>query len=175
MTFELTTTTKVLALVGLLLAAGLTGTLILEHHRSASPAIVAPATTPNHTHTPPHAHRAPPSRHPAPSLQLTAGLPAPLRSALAHTKLVVAVVYAPGDPVDAEVYAQAQQGAQAAHAPIVALNIRNDTIAATTAAWMNKVVEPAVLIVKRPGTILVELDGYTDGESVAQAVADTRR
>ena len=174
MTFELSTTTKLLALVGLLLAAGLTGTLMLEHHRSASPTVIAPATTPSQARTQTH-HRAPVTKHATPTVQLTASLPAPLRSALAHSRLIVAVVYAPGDAVDAEVYAQAAQGARAAHAPLVGLNIRTDSIAAATATWMSSIVEPAVLVVERPGKIVVELDGYTDQASVAQAIIDARR
>jgi hypothetical protein len=88
---------------------------------------------------------------------------------------VVAVVYAPGDAVDAEVLAAARQGAASQHAPVVALNIRSDSVAASTATWMKNLVEPAVLVVRRPGTTVVELDGYTDQASVAQAVADARR
>ena len=174
MTFELSTTTKILALVGLLLAAGLAGTLMLEQHRSASPPVVAPPTTPSQTRTPTH-RTTPVTKQVTPAVQLPAGLPAPLRSALAHSRLVVAVVHAPGDAVDAEVYAQAVQGARAEHAPVVSLNIRSDSVAAATATWMKNVVEPAVLVVERPGTIAVELDGYTDEASVAQAVADARR
>lgn len=173
MTFELSTTTKLLALVGLLLAAGGAGTLLLAHNRSTSPPTVALATTPSGTRT--THHSAPVTRHAAPTVHLTVGLPAPLRSALAHSRLVVAVVYAPGDAVDAEVYAQAKQGARAEHAPVVGLNIRSDNIAAATATWMSSIVEPAVLVVERPGKIVVELDGYTDEASVAQAVVDARR
>jgi hypothetical protein len=174
MTFELSLQIKILALVGLLLAAGLVGTLVLPHNRSGSQPIVAPVTTPAHTREPAH-HRAPVMKHAAPTVHLAAGLPAPLRSALAHSRLVVAVLYAPGDAVDGEVLAAARQGAGTQHAPIVGLNIHSDSVAAATAIWMKNLVEPAVLVVERPGTIVVELDGYTDEASVAQAVVDARR
>ena len=38
----------------------------------------------------------------------------------------------------------------------------------------SNVVSPAVLVVKRPGTIAVELDGYADEMAVAQAVVNSR-
>jgi hypothetical protein len=175
MTFELSLQIKILALVGFVLAAGLVGTLVLAHdHASSNPVVTPVLTTPAHTRAPAH-HRAPVAKHATPTVQLMAGLPTPLRSALGHSPLVVAVLYAPGDAVDAEVLAAARQGAASEHAPIVALNIHTDSVAAATATWMNKVVEPAVLVVRQPGTIVVELDGYTDGASVAQAVADSRR
>ena len=174
MTFELSLQIKILALVGLLLAVGLAGTLLLPHNRSSSHPVVTPATSPAHTRVPAH-QRVPVARHAAPSVPLTAGLPAPLRSALIHSRLVVAVLYAPGDAVDAEVMAAARNGAATQHAPVVGLNIRNDSVAAATASWMANVVEPAVLVVERPGKIVVELDGYTDEASVAQAILDARR
>jgi hypothetical protein len=174
MSFELSLQIKILALVGLVLAAGLVGTLVLSHDHSGSQPVVAPVTTPAHVREPAH-HRAYVVKPVAPTIQLAAGLPAPLRGALAHSRLVVAVVYAPGDAVDAEVLAAARQGAASEHAPLVGLNIHSDSVAATTATWLNKLVEPAVLVVARPGTIVVELDGYTDEASVAQAVADSRR
>jgi hypothetical protein len=175
MTFELSTMTKLLALVGVLLTAGMVGTfLLLENHRSASPPVVVTHTpTPSHTRVPTHP-RIHISKPATPTVTLSAGLPAPVRSALTHSRLVVAVVYAPGDAVDSEVYAQARQGARAAGAPLVGLNIRTDSVAAATATWMQNVIEPAVLVVVRPGRIAVELNGYTDQASVAQAIVDAR-
>jgi hypothetical protein len=173
MTFELSLQIKILALVGFLLAAGLAGTLVLQRSDSGSQPVVALQTTPGHARQPAH-HRAPVAKPTSPALQLLAGLPAPLRSALVRSRLVVAVLYAPGDAVDAEVLAAARQGAAAQGAPVVGLNVRTDSVAAATATWMRNLVEPAVLVVRRPGTIVVELDGYTDEASVAQAVADAR-
>ncbi len=92
-----------------------------------------------------------------------------------HSKLVVAFVYTPGDPVDAAVLAQVRKGAKAQHVKVVALDVRNDAIAAATANMMKNPFDPAVLVTKRPGTVVVELDGYTDGDAVAQAIADARR
>ena len=116
-----------------------------------------------------------PVHHASVASTLTPGLPAPLRSALTHSKLVVAVVYTPGDPIDAAVLAQVRAGAKQQHAKVVVLDVRNDAIAAATANLMKNPFEPAVLVTKRPGTVVVELNGYTDSGAVAQAIADARR
>jgi hypothetical protein len=174
MSFEMSLQIKILALVGLVLAAGAAGTLVLSQSRSPSQPVVVPVKHVAQTH--PATQRpvaAKPVAHPASRVDLS--VPAPLRHALARSPIVVAVVYAPGDAADAEVVAQARAGAHSAGVGFVALNVRDDRIATSTAAWMHNIVEPAVVVVKRPGTIAVELDGYSDSTMVAQAVADSRR
>jgi hypothetical protein len=172
MTFELSLQIKILALIGLLLAAGAAGTLMLSHNRSTSQPVLTPARHAVQTHTA--------KPRPAPvtlahsAVRLDPSLPAPLRHALTRSRMVVAVVYAPGDPADAEVLAQARQGAASTHVGFVGLNVRNDQIAGATAAWMHHVVEPAVVVVRRPGKIAAELDGYVDSTMVAQAVVNAR-
>ena len=171
MTFDLSLRIKILALVGLVLAAGAAGTFVLAHNRSGSEPLAIP---PTHT-TPAQGAKQPVQAHAQPaSTPLDANLPAPVRHALGQSKLVVAFVGTPSIAVDAEVLAEAQAGARSAHAGFVTLDVRNDTVAAATAAWMKDIFEPAVLVVTRPGTIAVELDGYADSSMVAQAVADSR-
>jgi hypothetical protein len=175
MSTELSTPIKIVALAGLLIAAGAAATmLLLRGHSTSKP--VAVHVTPTHVRAQAHSHPAT-ARHVTPAANsFVPGLPAPLVAALAHGKLVVAVVWAKGDPVAAEVLAQARQGARAAHAPLVVLNVAHDAVAGQTATWMKSdIVEPAVLVVERPGTIAVELAGYADKTAVAQAVVDSRR
>ena len=172
MTFELSLQTKIIALVGLLVAAGAAGTLLLTHKKSPSQSVVIPPTHVHVVHVVPN--RATTAKHPSAASQLVTSLPVPLQKGLARTRMVVAVVYAPGDALDAVVLAQARQGASSQHAGFVALNVRDDAVAGATATWMKTVFEPAVLIVKRPGKIAAELDGYADSTMVAQAVVDSR-
>jgi hypothetical protein len=175
MSFELSTPVKIVALVGLLVAAAAGGLFVLYEGRSTSTPAAVP-TTPVHVRGPVRTHPAP-ARHAAPSVpELVSGVPAPLVEVLRHNKLAVAVVWAKGDPVAADLLVQARAGAKAAHAPLVILNVGGDGVARQTAGWMNSnIVEPAVLVVRRPGTIAVELDGYADQTAVAQAVVDARR
>jgi hypothetical protein len=175
MSFELSSHVKIALLVAVLVAAGAAAALLLLHGRATSHPTTVP-TTPTHVRTSTHAHPATVHHATPAASRFVAGLPAPLVPALTRSKVVVAVVWMKGDPVASKVLAQARLGAKLAMAKLVVLNVQSDAVAAQTATWMKSdVVEPAVLVVKRPGTIAVELDGYTDQVAVAQAVVDSRR
>jgi hypothetical protein len=173
MSTELSTPVKIVALVALLFAAGAAATmLLLRGHSTPKPEVVP--TTPAHVRTPAHSHPVT-AHHVAPAPRFATGLPTALVAPLTRSKVVVAVVYAKGDPVAAYLLAQARAGARLARAKLVVLNVADDKVASQTATWMNSnVVDPAVLVVKRPGTIAVELDGYADQLAVAQAVVNSR-
>ncbi len=176
MTIEISTPIKILMLALLALVVGAAGLFILERSRSTATGnapLSRSTATHSATHTAVHHPVAP--KHVAPVVHFAPFLPQPLQHALTYSRLVVAVVYAPGNPIDAQVLAQARKGARSVHAKVVALNVRNEQVAASTAAWMKNPVEPAVLVVSRPGNIAVELDGYADSMTVAQAVVDARR
>jgi hypothetical protein len=106
--------------------------------------------------------------------KIDSSLPAPLRAALAHSAVVVAVLDAPGMPGDGGAVTQARQGAHVAHAGFALLNVRDEAIAAALARKAPNATDPAVLVVRRPGTIAFELDGFADSQSVAQAAIDAR-
>jgi len=175
MSLELSTPVKIIALVALFVVAGAAAMLLLLRGHSASQPQAVP-TTPTHVRrTPVRAHPGTTHHVTPPAARFVAGLPTPLVGPLNHSKVVVAVVWAKGDPVAADVLAQAKAGARLARAHLVILNVAGDTVARQTATWMNSnIVEPAVLVVQRPGNIAVELDGYTDKMAVAQAVVNAR-
>ena len=166
MTTTLSPPIRILALVGILAAAGL-GILLFAHNRSASsssppsvPSVNQPATNLAVTTTKPA----------KPKLVLRPGLPAPIAHSLHFSKVVVVSLYAKGVTGDQPAVAQARAGAKSAHAGFVAVNVVNEktarslgTFAGTTTAL------PAVLVVKRPGKIVNEFSGYADSEIVAQA------
>jgi hypothetical protein len=173
MSIELSTPVKIVALVGFVLVAGAAASLLLlQRHSTTTPTPVVVSRTPSHAHPATRTH-ATPAKPSAP--QLVAGLPAPLVSALSRSKVVVAVVWSSGDPVASDLLTQARQGAKLARSPLVVLDVGHDKVAGQTATWMSgKIVEPAVLVVTRPGAIAVELDGYADKLAVAQAVVNSR-
>jgi hypothetical protein len=174
MSTELSTPIKIVALVALLFAAGAAATmLLLRGHSTSKPQTVA--TTPTQARTQVHSHPASAHRATPAAPRFATGLPTALVAPLTRSKVVVAVVYAKGDPVASYLLAQARAGASLARAKLVILNVADDKVASQTATWMNSnVVDPAVLVVKRPGTIAVELDGYADKLAVAQAVVNSR-
>jgi hypothetical protein len=162
--------TKIFAFAGLVLAVGVAalGTLVLGHRKTAAglvPVVIHPVKPASRSV---HASAA----RPRPSID--AGLPAPLRAALAHSAIVVAVLDAPGIAGDSSAVREARQGAHAAHAGFALLNVRNEANAASLATKAPNATDPAVLVVRRPGTIAFELDGYADSQSVAQAAVDAR-
>lgn len=177
MSIELSTPVKIAALAGLLLVAGAAATLLLLRGQSTTTPVVVPAThvrphpaTRSHSATRTHAAPVAPT-----GPQLVAGLPAPLIPALSRSKVVVAVVWAKGDPVARDLLAQARLGAKLARAPIVVLDVAGDRVASQVATWTNgNIVEPTVLVVTRPGTVAAELDGYADEMAVTQAVVNSR-
>jgi hypothetical protein len=116
------------------------------------------------------AHRAHPAR---PKIDPT--LPAALRRALAHSRVVVAVLYAPDAPGDGEAVDAARAGAHAARVGFVMLNVRNETVARAVAKQVAGTSDPALLVFRRPGTVALKIDGHVDAEAVAQAAANVRR
>jgi hypothetical protein len=105
---------------------------------------------------------------------LDQGLPGPLRSALESHAVVVAVVAAPDEVVDAVTVVDAAVGAYATHTGFALLDVRDKATARAVAALVPGAGAPTVLIVRRPGRIAAEFSGYQDAVTVAQAVRDAR-
>jgi hypothetical protein len=118
-------------------------------------------------------HHAASKRHANQKLHLDPTLPAPLRHALSLSRVVVAVLYAPDAPGDAEAVSEARKGAKAAHVGFAMLDVRNEAIARALARQIDGVSDPAVLVVRRPGTVVLKLEGFVDAAVVAQAAANT--
>jgi hypothetical protein len=87
---------------------------------------------------------------------------------------VVAVISSPGVPGDLDAVREARAGAAAAHVGFTVLDVTRSPVASALAAWAPQAVDPTVLIVKRPGSVAVELDGYADKDMVTQAALDAR-
>jgi hypothetical protein len=187
-TFELSTPVKIVALAGLILVLAVGGigsyTMLAKH--KATPDVVS---IPTH----PAAGRARPGHDPAvvqfrqahpqaakaraaarPVVVVDRNLPAPLHQALRKSREVVAVLMAPGVPGDADAVREARAGAAAAHVGFAVLNVKQEAVAATLAAWAPTAGDGSVLVVERPGTIAVQLDGYADRQMVAQAALEPR-
>jgi hypothetical protein len=144
----------------------------IVHHPSASAhKIAAKSAKAQPTKAQPtkakHVHRA------APKLNLDPTLPVPLRKALSHSRIVVAVLYAPDVPGDSEAVSEARKGAHAAHVGFTVLNVRNEAVARAVARQVQGASDPAVLVVRRPGTVALKIDGFVDAAAVAQAAANT--
>jgi hypothetical protein len=158
--------TKIIALAGLALLLGIAGlgNFVLARQKAPSQAVVV-----SHPRV-----KAPTRTAHASRPRIDAALPVTLRAALTRSATVVAVLDAPGVAGDAGAVTAAREGAKAAHVGFAVLNVRNEATAAALAAKAPNATDPAVLVVRRPGRIAVELDGYADRETVAQAAVDAR-
>jgi hypothetical protein len=175
-TFELSTPVKVVALAGLILVLAAGGfasyTIAMRHKQNAEQVVSVPAHTPaKHGSTLQFSQTPKPAPKP---IVLDGNLPGPLHQALRSSREVVAVLTAPGVPGDSDNVAEARLGAKAAHVGFAVLDVTQETVAATLAAWAPNAADGSVLVVQRPGKIAVELDGYADHLMVAQAALDAR-
>ena len=176
MSFELSTPIKVVALAGLLVAlvAGAFASITVLRGRQHTPTGVrAQPQTGSASASATLKFNQVPKKVLRPVV-IDANLPAPLRHSLRSSREVVAVVVSPGVPGDQDAVQQARAGASAAHVGFTVLDVTRAPVASALAIWAPNAVDPAVLVVKRPGNVAVELDGYADRQMVAQAALDVQ-
>jgi hypothetical protein len=135
---------------------------------STTPEPIVPATT-RPAQTPA------PARPPATSSTETrSGFPAQIDSALRRKRVVVVAVYMPRAGVDLAVRDEAQIAAARTGAAFVAVRATNERVVRPLIAKVGLLSDPSVLVVKRPGVVTARL-GVTDRQTIAQAVAQSRR
>jgi len=100
------------------------------------------------------------------------GFPVSVDRALRRHEVVVVSLVVPGARVDELAAAEAQAGAKLGGAGFLALNVLNEDVARTLLNKLETVQDPSVLVVKRSGEIALELAGFVDRETVAQAAAN---
>lgn len=162
-----TAPTRVLVLVGAALAAlavvfFVVRPLVLEDDETST----ATSTRQTQTTSPQ------PATSPAqakPRVQLVPGLPVPVAKQLRYSNVVVVTLFTPRSAGDRRVLAQSRSGARSVNAGFVALNVTNEKRAREVAAFAGATSAPAVLVVKRPGTVVSQFEGATDRAIVAQA------
>jgi len=183
----------VAGLVAVLALAG--GLLFLSRGQTATPAapVIKPLHPVKHPHTPARAKakakattakaKAAPKHRAAAVKKLPAvidGMPSALALALRSNSVVVVALYAPDSSVDAMARDEARQGAAAAGAGFVALDVSNERVAAPLTSLLtggataaDRVLDdPAVLVFQAPRTLFVRLSGWNDRDTVAQAATN---
>jgi hypothetical protein len=142
-------------------------------HAPAKPA--ARAHAPKHAPTKPlaaptPAHAAPRSK-PLASPAPAPGIPVILARALARHPVVVVVLYDPEADVDRISLAEASAGAAASRVGFVPLNVLKQAQAGPLTRTLGVLPDPAVLVYRRPSTLVARFDGFADRDTVAQAAA----
>jgi len=185
---------RIVALVGVLAAVCLGGSmLLLGRGGSGSETVATPtqtrptvtATTPVKPHTKPavHApakHRAKPHATPRKPAgfrgnPVYANLPNSLQWELAHHKVVVVSIYNPRSDVDAISVAEAHAGAVKAGAGFLLVSVLDNRVAGILTALLpggGLLPDPGVLVYKAPGDVAQRLDGFADRDAVAQAATN---
>ena len=100
------------------------------------------------------------------------GFPVVVDRALQRHDVVVVSLVVAGARVDELAAAEAEAGAKLSGAGFLALNVLNEGVARALLAKLDAVQDPSVLVVTRSGDVAVELAGFVDRESVAQAAAN---
>jgi hypothetical protein len=108
------------------------------------------------------------------------GMPADLALALARYDVVVVSLYAPHSSVDELATAEARRGAELAGAGFVRLSVADEKVVAPLTSLLSggqtaadRVLDtPAVLVFQRPRSLFVRFNGFTDGDTVAQAATN---
>ncbi len=168
---------KAIMLAGILAATALAlGLFTLSQSQGSSsaaylgaplpaPAKIAPRPAPKRAAARPK----PKSVNPVIVAAKQAGLPASIADALAGRKAVVVSLYTPGSEVDAVARKEAASGAALAGAGYVAVDVSREGASTDLTKLLGVLHAPAVLIVRRPATVFVQMDGFADRQTVAQA------
>lgn len=98
-------------------------------------------------------------------------LPAPIAQALAENRVVVVSLYAPKAKIDALATREAAAGAQLAGAVFVAIDVSSSQVDSLNRRY-GALQDPAVLVLRPPGDLIVRIDGFADRDTIAQAAAN---
>jgi thiol:disulfide interchange protein len=127
-------------------------------------AAAKPASTPK-----PAARHARPSV--APALPARDRLPAAIQQALSANRVVVVALYDPRAKIDDTALREATAGAQLARTAFVPVDVTKNEVDSLNARY-GVIQDPAVLVLRPPGDLIVRIDGFADRDTVAQAAAN---
>lgn len=173
-TFDLRARPQIVVLACVAAAIG-AGLLILQRTQkandSSSKSTSTPAATIAHKPARPAVHPARPA-HPKPSVAAPDDqLPVAIRRALAADRVVVVALFDPRAKIDSTALREARAGTALTNAVFVPIDVRRNTVASLNAKY-GVTEDPAVLVLKPSGDLLVRIDGFADRDTVAQAAAD---
>ncbi len=158
-----------LGLLVVVLGSGAFALIALSHKGAAPPLVIKPAQLSHHSATARATTHTASRAHSAPRVVVDSTLPPTLRAALEQHRVAVAVLYAPNIAAEAGSVSAARDGAAAARAGFVAFDVRDEATAEALANRFPGLSDPMVLVLRRPGVVLLALDGVQDATTVYQA------
>ena len=96
-------------------------------------------------------------------------LPRAIRLALAADRVVVVALYDPRAKIDGTAMREARAGAEKAGSSFVPVDVRDNGNVDSLNSKYGVLQDPAVLVLRPPGSLVVRIDGFADRETVAQA------
>jgi hypothetical protein len=112
-----------------------------------------------------------PKKHP---LIASNGFPWAVAHALVKNPVVVVAVVSPNSRVDEVALGEAEAGAQQANADFVQVNAYKQSQIGPLASKIQISSNPAILVMRRPTTVSIQIAGFADRDSIAQAIDDAR-
>ncbi len=98
-------------------------------------------------------------------------LPTSIRRALAANQVVVVALFDPNAKIDDTAMREAEAGAQMTGTTFVSVDVTQDAIESLNTRY-GVIQDPAVLVLRPPGDLVVRIDGFADRDTVAQAAAN---
>jgi outer membrane biosynthesis protein TonB len=141
---------------------------------TAAPTKPTPSTPAKPAPKPANTAKPKPARPARPKVKLNPGLPPALSAALRSRPVAVVSLVTPDARIDSLVAAEAAAGARAAEAAFVTVDVSRERQVKPFTLMLGVLETPTVLVFKRPGELFVQLDGYADLDTVAQAVDNAR-
>ena len=143
----------------------------------AKPSQVSVPATPSSASKPAKAVNAAKPAKPAPTPAAKpalppSGFPVAVDKAFAKHEVIVVSLVVPGARVDELAAAEAREGAKAGGVGFLALNVLNEDVAHALLTKLEGAEDPSLLVVRRPGEVVLQLHGFVDRQTVAQAAAN---
>jgi|SRR5439155_10673096 len=176
MTFDPRVRPLLLVLVLVVAAAG-AGLMVISRMQKSHDGSAKQSSAPSASARPAPRHVArpravPPQQTPKPATATTSDqLPVAIQRALAASRVVVVALYDPNAKIDGTALAEAKAGAERAGSAFVPVDVRKRGVDSLNAKY-GVIQDPAVLVLRPPGTLVVRIDGFADRDTVAQAAVN---
>jgi hypothetical protein len=141
---------------------------------TATPKVTTPkvATVPEVT-TPEVAAPKPPQTIQTPGVAKN-GLPTIIAQALRKNPVVVVALVVPDGQLDKMTIAEAEAGAKAAGVGFLTVNVLKNSVGRPLAQKLGVIQTPSLVVFRRPATVFVHFEGFTDRDTVTQAATSAR-
>jgi hypothetical protein len=164
--------TRLLAIIAVLLAAAGAAAMLTIARRHSKAAPPPPAARQAGSAAPALPHLTRHASHGAATGDSgVPGLPTPVAQQLKAGRIVVVSLYDPNAKVDSTARQEATAGAALAHAAFVAVDVTGRQVDGLNQRF-GVIQDPAVLVLRPPGNLIVRIDGFADRDTVAQAAAN---